>query len=108
QSLQAFKSNQHICLPFLHDGFCHMISIAHKCYHTSSPLCHSMHFREFHIITGCGGQLSKNAAGEERSLSADSDYHNIFSVHMIPLFFPALSISSFHFFNCVEFAKLHA
>ena len=77
KSLEALEGDEDICLSLFHDGFGHVLAVAHESDDAAAALCHAVDFRNLHFISGVLHDAAQNAAGEQGSLPADADDHNI-------------------------------
>ena len=83
QGFQPLKSDQHVRLSFLHDGFCDGIAVADESDYTSAALCHAVNLGEFDVIACLCDDAAEDTACEQCTLTAHAYDHYIFSSHYL-------------------------
>ncbi len=83
QRLESLKSDQHVRLSLLDDGFRDSVAVAHESDDTSAALCHAVYLGELYVIACLCDDTAKDTACEQCTLTAHAYDHYIFSSHYL-------------------------
>ena len=79
--LKSLESDKYICTSFLYNRLFHFVAVANKCNDRSASLRHTVNFRYLYVISCRQGDSAEDTAGDQGSLSAYTDNHNISGLH---------------------------
>ena len=75
--LKALKGDEHVDRALLANGLVYLVAESYEGNDASAALCHTVNLGELNVVTCGKSGLAYNTAGEQCSLSADADNHNI-------------------------------